>query len=155
MTDLTTVVRPSRLPLAGLIVLSLAVAVVAAFVVSLLLHADSGDRQRTELACQVQRLGGKPIGGVNCPSKKASPRPAVTATTQPRPAPSVLVVVPYPQASPAPGRGGAPRPATASPAARPTASASASALPSPSPSCTVRAPVTGTCVVLPPRRRRT
>src|SRR4051812_41725588 len=60
----------------GTVVLAIIVAMLCAVIALLLIRASAADRQRLQLACQVQRLGGQPVGGVNCPKPKSSSRPA-------------------------------------------------------------------------------
>lgn len=124
-----------RLGWAAMIAIALALVAVAVLVIGLLIGAARGEREREQLACQVQRLGGQPIGDVKCPpTRKASPRPA--ASSSPR-RPDVIVVMPpsssspggYVLIAPSPGQ----RTSPASPAARPGPSPSRRATPSPSP----------------------
>lgn len=96
MTDPTDPPPPAEVPrrfryaialLAGLVVVALSVLL---WVVWGPLHDGSVERHR--LACQVQELGGKPIGDVHCP-------PAPT----PKTTPSHHAANPTPHLTPAPG----------------------------------------------------
>jgi hypothetical protein len=101
----------------AIVVLAILVAMLCGYVAILLERSYVGQRQREQLACQVQRLGGEPVGGVDCPPKpgqpttSSSPRPAGTAAPA---SPSTIVV--------RPSAGGAVLVQPASPAARPRAS---------------------------------
>lgn len=128
--------RPRGLPV---VVLSIVVAVLAGYVAVLLIGAHRGDVERQQLACEVQRLGGRPIGQVRCPpvTPKPSPRPTVLRVS-PTPVP-VAVVSPSMLRGPA-GPAGPPGPAGSPPRAAPAPSASRpaaspTARPSPTPSC--------------------
>lgn len=130
--------RPRGLPI---VVLGIVVAVLAGYIAVLLIGAHRGDVERQQLACEVQRLGGRAIGNVDCPkptpAKQASPRPTVLRVS-PTPVP-VAVVSPSMLRGPA-GPAGPPGPAGSPPRAAPAPSAtrapaSPTARPSPTPSC--------------------
>lgn len=112
----------------GLLVLGIVCAVLAAAVVILLIHSGHADTQRRELACQVQRLGGEPIGGVKCPKPKSTPTPTLapqvivpTIVVIP-PSPGQTVIVrPPPGSTPRSAATRAPTTPPARPSARPTA----------------------------------
>jgi hypothetical protein len=136
------VVRRRRVPFPrglGTVVLGIICAVLAGCLGIVVVHSARADRERGQLACQVQRLGGQPVGGVNCPRPKTSP----VRTFRPSPIPvETLVVVP---AEPSQTPVASPRPAprrTTPPTPHPTVTRSASPHPSPSPS--------PTCIRLPP-----
>lgn len=132
------VTRPRRVPLPrglGTVVLAIVCAVLAVSLGIVVVHAAQADRERGQLACQVQRLGGQPIGGVNCPRPKSSPRatPTRTPTASPSPARTVVVIVPR---SPAPQPAPAPQPrVTTRPAPAATRRPTPRPRPSPSPTC--------------------
>lgn len=132
---------PRRLRLAAerrwlaLFALAVVCAVLAASVVILLVHGSAADRQREQLACQIELLGGQPIGAVHCPpAVKASPRPSPRASTSPTPL-LVLVVPasPSPAGSPEPIRTPPPAPVPRGTTASPRPSPSSRATPSPTP----------------------
>lgn len=116
----------------------------------LILQRNVSLQQRQQLACQVQRLGGQPIGGVKCPPpKKATPKPTPTVTVTPGTKTTVIVVpsggatvvrtvTPSPAPSTAPTR---------SPSSRPTHSPT----PTPKPStCEHVDGIASVCLTPPP-----
>lgn len=133
------VTRGRRVPFPrglGTVVLAIVCAVLAVSLGIVVLDASKADRERGQLACQVQRLGGQPVGGVNCPRPKTTPHasPTRTPTSMPSPARTVLVVIvprpsaPQPTPAPQPHVTTHPTPAaTHSPNPRPK--------PTPSPTC--------------------
>jgi len=145
--QLTVPAPPGRVPRPGglaIIVLAIVVAVLAGYIAVLLIDARHSRAVQRQLACEVQRLGGQGISGVDCPSSPASarptPRPAPTPTTT-----TLVVVVPSAVRGPAGPAGPAGRPAPAASPRSPAPAASAgrppsspTTRPSPTPSC--RAP---------------
>lgn len=138
----------------GTVVLAIVVAMLCAYVAVLLIGGHHRDAQISQLACQVQRLGGQPVGGVDCPK----PTPSATPTPGVAPRPTVIVVQPsgptvvirpMPQPASSPARSPAPARNGASPAASARPPATSSPRPSPSPTCrTLHNPLTGRCVLL-------
>lgn len=124
----------------GTVVLAIIVAMLCGYVAILLVREHRGDMEREQLACQVQRLGGQPVGDVRCPPARkptATPTPRLTPTPVAGPSASapVVVIVTIP-GSPGPagprGADGSSQPgqpsrrATASPTATRSASPAAS-----------------------------
>jgi hypothetical protein len=120
--------------------------IVAALAVAILVAQSRGahrDRIIGQLACQVQRLGGQPVGGASCPpTARPSPAPAPAVSREapptivltPAPGRPTVVVVPVPASSGAPRPSGSPAPARSSSRPRP----------SPTPTCTP-VPVISVC----------
>lgn len=133
------VTRPRRVPFPrglGTVVLAIICAVLAVSLGIVVLDASQADRERGQLACQVQRLGGQPVGGVNCPRPKSTPRatPTQAPTATPSPARTVVVVI-VPRAS-APQPTPAPQPhITTQPSPAATPRPSPRPKPTPSPTC--------------------
>lgn len=102
---------------------------------------DHGSTMRQQeinhLACQVQRLGGQPVGGVHCPAKRRPAAPTATPTPMPAPSPGSTVIVrptfttTRPLSTPAPASSTAMQPPTARP--KPTPAPTATPTPSPTP----------------------
>lgn len=136
----------------GLVVLSIVVAMLCAYVAVLLVSGHQRDERISELACQVQRLGGQPVGDVDCPRPKTSPPSPVPAASPPvvvvQPSGATVIVRPMPQPASSPARTAAPGRSSARPT--PTARPAQSASPRPSPTCRIPLPVVG----CPAERRR-
>lgn len=131
----------------GTVVLAIVCTVLAFSVIVLLKGMSDSIHQREQLACQVQKLGGKPVvPGVTCPptpkpSPQRSPSPKVMATPAPV-VPTIMIVMPSPGSQNSPYivyRTPAPRSSSQS-SPRPSATHSPTAKPSPSPSCILPVP---------------
>lgn len=152
--QLTVPTAPSRVPRPGglaIVVLGIVVAVLAGYIAVLLIDARHSRTVQRQLACEVQRLGGQGIAGVDCPRPTPSPRAGIRPVP-PSPVPSVVLVVPTPAPGP-PGPRGPAGPAATAPRSTPAAKASRppsspAARPSPTPSCRLRnpAPVGPACL---------
>lgn len=135
----------------GTIVLAIVVAMLCAYVAVLLVAGSQRDALIGQLACQVQRLGGQPVGEVDCPSPKRTAAPAPSVAPTPtviivQPGGPTVLIRPMPEPTGSPARTAAPA-RTAPPRPRASAPTSASPRPSPSPTCRIRNPVTGGCVL--------
>lgn len=143
--QLTVPPAPGRVPRPGglaIVVLGIVVAVLAGYIAVLLIDARHSRTVQRQLACEVQRLGGQGIAGVDCPRAPASARPTPRPTPAPTPTATLVVVVPSAARGPAGPAGPAGRPAPATSPRSPAPAASASrppssptARPSPTPSC--------------------
>lgn len=144
-----------------LLVMGAGIAVLAALLVIVLVRGAGRDDLVGQLACQVQQLGGEPVGDVDCPPQ---PSPRVTVRPSPVPAPArtaappVVIVLPDGStrtiaASPAVPRTSS-RPAQRPPPpTRPSPTSTARATPSASPLVVVCLPAVR-CLprATPPRR---
>jgi hypothetical protein len=149
VTGRTREPRPKGL---GLVVLAIIVAMLCAYVGILLMRASAADRERSELACQVQRLGGRPVGDVDCPRLvKPSPTATPSAPASQRPTATSRPAAATSQQPAGAGAGAravpasSPPAATAEPTRSPSASRPASPSPSPSTTCLLHHPLTGRC----------
>lgn len=140
-------VQPSRVSMLAIASLGALVLILGLVLLLVLHNGQARDDKIGQLACQVERLGGQPLGA-KCPPKptrKPSPRVAVT----PSPVPSRVVVTVRPRGAAASPRAVSPRRTTA-PAPRPSPSRRPSPPPGPSPSpsprCLLHDPLSGRCL---------
>lgn len=134
----------------SIVVLGIVCAVIAAVVVILVLANERANKERNQLSCQVEKLGGNQVGQQSCPpspapSKTADPRLTPPLAVQPSPTTTTYIVM-VPSPTPHVVYRTRTRTVYVTPSARATSSprassASASPKPSPTRSCIIPNPI--------------